>query len=87
VFSRDELADSLGLFGDGCRDKGVGFREGTLPDAVRPFFPFLWYYCTWVSWGDEGATCGCLSIMGAFSVTLRLLLAVGLAILCFFRLG
>ena len=38
MFSKDELADRLGLFGDGCRDKGVDFREGTLPDAVRPLF-------------------------------------------------
>ena len=42
MFSRDELADSLVLFGDGCRDKGVGFRGDTFPDAVRPlFFPFF----------------------------------------------
>jgi len=48
VFPRDELADSLTLFGDGCRDKGVGFREGTLPDAVRPlFFPFLVVLLYW----------------------------------------
>ena len=86
MFSRDVLADSLGLFGDGCRDKGVGFREGTLPDAVRPFFvPF---FCGTMHLGFLGGPGDMwLPIMSAFSVSLPLLLAVGLAILCFFTLG
>ena len=57
VFSRDELAVSLGLFGDDCRDKGIGFREGTLPDAVQPLvFPFSVVLLHLGFLGGEGAT-------------------------------
>jgi len=59
--------DSLGLFDDGCGDKGVGFREDTLPDAVWPLFvPFLVVLLHLGFLRDEGTTCGWLSIMSAF---------------------